>query len=417
MKTVLSIKGDKFLINDKLTYSEIKNSNSSAHGLLMNARFVQGIFNDTLDPSRFNRFGMKWDADQNVEELILALPEWYRYGLRGITVGFQGGGPCFTIPNSEINTNPFSEDGLEIDPKALERMEKIIKAADEIGMVVIVSGFYSGQIRYLRDDEAVINVVKNIAKWLKNLKYRNIIFEIANEKDVEDYKVYPIIFTDDGMCQLIKIAQDILMGDVPVGCSTLGCNYSEKVAKASDVNIIHGNNMTRQRFYNKIMEAKKVGIPVLCNEDSQALGQLGVTFKTNISWGYYNNLSKQEPPVRWGIQKGEDLFFATRMAMGLGIEVPPIKEEDQFYLQGLEENMTYNGKRWIRLASLYPETIDYVSFYENDKLVYIAYDDPFLVYFEKTWQQAGVENKIGSCWKAVVHLTTGKEYTYEGYIR
>ena len=39
--------------------------------------------------------------------------------------------------------------------------------------------------------------------------------------------------------------------------------------------------------------------------------------------------------------------------------------EDQFYLQGLEKDMAYEGKRFIRLASLYPEQIDYVEFYRD----------------------------------------------------
>ena len=43
-KTNISIENESFLINGKLTYSEINTSNPQAHGLLMNARFIQGIF-------------------------------------------------------------------------------------------------------------------------------------------------------------------------------------------------------------------------------------------------------------------------------------------------------------------------------------------------------------------------------------
>ena len=55
--TSLSIQGESFLINGQLTYAEIAGSNPGAHGLLMNARFIQGIFDDKADPGRFNRFG------------------------------------------------------------------------------------------------------------------------------------------------------------------------------------------------------------------------------------------------------------------------------------------------------------------------------------------------------------------------
>ena len=43
-QTNISIENESFLINGKLTYSEINTSKPQAHGLLMNARFIQGIF-------------------------------------------------------------------------------------------------------------------------------------------------------------------------------------------------------------------------------------------------------------------------------------------------------------------------------------------------------------------------------------
>ncbi len=71
-KTKLTIEGSKFLINGKLTYSEIESSNHEAHGLLMNARFIQGIFDDKEDSERFNRFGRIFNPDQNTDYLIAA---------------------------------------------------------------------------------------------------------------------------------------------------------------------------------------------------------------------------------------------------------------------------------------------------------------------------------------------------------
>ncbi len=98
--TQIGIEGENFTINGKLTYSEIAGSKPDAHGLLMNARFIQGIFDDREAPERFARFGWsEWDPERHTNELVAALPEWHRYGLRAITVGFQGGMPVFTINN------------------------------------------------------------------------------------------------------------------------------------------------------------------------------------------------------------------------------------------------------------------------------------------------------------------------------
>lgn len=159
-KTTVSIENESFRINGKLTYSEVAGSTSDVHGLLMNARFIQGIFHDKEAPERFARFGHdKWDPVANTQALIDALPEWYGYGLRAFTTGFQGGGPCFTVNNGTIDNNPFGEDGTSLDSSYAKRMDTLIKGADALGMAVIVSYFYGAQTSRLRDGRAVRNAV------------------------------------------------------------------------------------------------------------------------------------------------------------------------------------------------------------------------------------------------------------------
>ncbi len=403
MKTRLTIKHTHFYINDTIIYGDIPGCPEEKKGLLMNARFIQGIFDEKNDVNRFNRFGRKFDPAVNVDQMIDALPEWHEFGLRAITVGFQGGGPCYTVDSTTMNNNPFSEDGTKIEEAYLERMYKVIRAADEIGMIVIVSLFYCTQSQYLKDDAAVIEATKTASNWLKNIKATNVIIEIANEHDVESYKVHPILYNDRGIVELIQIAQRE-SGGIPVGCSGTGAYFSESIGKASDVILIHGNNQTRQQFYNHIMQAKaiKPAKPIVCNEDSQALSQMEVALKNGVSWGYYNNMTKQEPPVNWKITKGEDFYFAVRMAEALGIKKNELPLEDQFYLQGFEPEMQYDGKRWIRLACLYPERINYVNFYRNGKLEATAYDDPFTINFLFNWLQ-----------KPVINIHQDEEWTAE----
>ena len=148
-QTHLSIDGESLLINGKPTYAEIPNSNPNAHGLLMNARFIQGIFDDASGRERYHRFNREFDPDQHTNDLIAALPDWYAHGLRAFTVGFQGGGPCFTVDNATIDNNPFGSDGTALDPAYAQRMDRLIRAADELGMVVIVSYFYGAQAQRL----------------------------------------------------------------------------------------------------------------------------------------------------------------------------------------------------------------------------------------------------------------------------
>ncbi len=419
MKSVLTIEGRKFLINGKLVYSEIPKCPEEYKGLLMNARFIQGVFDDSMDASRFNRFGRQFEPDKNTDDLIASLQEWYDTGLRAVTIGFQGGGSCFTIDSYTINNNPFSPDGSMMDAAYLKRMKKIIGAADDIGMVVIVSIFYGPQSRFLKDDNAVIEATKTASNWLRDNKFTNVILEVANEHDIEAYKIHPILYNDAGIVRLIEIAQRE-SGGLPVGCSSTGAYFSESITNASDVVIIHGNNMSRQEFYNQIRKVEKTqpDKPILCNEDSQALSGMQVALDNKVSWGYYNNMTKQEPPTLWGITTGEDNFFAIRLAESLGIKENKLELEEQFYLQGLEENMTFEDKRWVRLATLCPEKIMRVAFYRNDDFVDMAYTDPFTINYAFNWfQMYTLGIKKNEKWKAVITLTSGEVIVKETIVK
>ena len=405
-RTKMTIKEERFLINGALTYSEIPNC--PYQGLLMNARFIQGIFDDRTGHERYQRFGRTFDPEKNTDDLIASLPQWYEMGMRAFTVGLQGGGPCFTIPLDTIENNPYGEDGTSVDPAYLKRLLRILKAADEQGMIVIVSLFYGMQSRLLRDDDAVEEAVKTICRWLKAQDNEHIIIEIANEHDVAAYR-HPVLSQENGILRLMEIAKRE-SGGLAVACSGTGGYFSKRIAQASDVILIHGNNQSRNQLYNLIKKAKAIRPirPIVVNEDSQALSQMKVTFQNGVSWGYYNNMTKQEPPTDWGITPGEDTFFALRMREYLTGEKSGLAQEDQFYLQGLEKDMEYDGKRFIRLASLYPEQIDYVEFFRDGVLVERAYDDPFCVNFIENWWQGSVEGvKSQERWTARVYLSSG----------
>jgi hypothetical protein len=410
MKTEISFHGENILINGQRVYSELDGSNREAHGLLFNARFIQGIFDDKAEPDRFARFGFDtWDPDAQTDRLIEALPEWYSYGLRAFTVGLQGGGPCFTIPNATIENNPFGIDGLSFDAAYARRLDRLIRAADDIGMICIVSFFYADQAARLDGDAAIRNAVTTASRFLRDGGYTNIIIEVANEQDLKPFKTHhPIIADPAGMASLIELARN-KSGNMPVGCSGGGGSAYKEIAESSDIILIHGNGQSRQNYYNLIERARSYapGKPIVCNEDSQAIGQLVVASKTHTSWGYYNNVSKQEPPTRWNVLPGEDTFFALRIADIIGIKKDIPDFYDQFHLHGFEEHMTYAGERWIRLASLYPENVNFVEYFRDGSLFYTSYDEPFSVHFNSNWRQGGVRIESGEQWSARAHLRNG----------
>ena len=415
MKTILTLSGENFLINGTPVYADIPGSNPKMHGLLMNARFIQGIFDDQQDPSRFNRFGMTFDPEKNTDDLIAALPEWYQYGLRAFTVGLQGGGPCFTIPNTEIINRPFSPDGSIIDERYLRRLERLLKAADEIGMVVIVSALYCGQIRFLDGAQAVLNAVRNTGRWLKEGGWKNVIFEPANEYDIEPYKSHPIVHEHQAMVGLLEMARK--ESGLPVGCSGGGGTLNAEVARASDVIIFHGNGQSRSAMMNLINKARRwaPGKPILCNEDSQAISNMQVCMDHHVSWGYYNGLSKQELATDWRVRPGEDQFYALRMAQNIGIPRGAPRQEDQYMLLGISANECWDGKCWPRVASLYPESINYVDFFVDGEYLYRSYDDPFTLYYLTNWLQEPLKRTDGVV-RAEIILRSGEKLIREGRI-
>lgn len=409
MYTRFEIDGTKIRINGALTYSEYPDCPEERLGMLMNCRFIQGVFDAPSDRDRFQRFGRVFDPDMQTDNLIAQLQNWYDKGIRAITVGFQGGGACYTINAWTFRNSPYSEDGRVIDPAYLARMKRLIEAADRIGMLVIVSFFYVAQVRFLKDDLAVINAVKTASNWLRDEGFTNVIIEVANEHDVAEYKIHPILFDPKGIVELIDIARRE-SGGLPVGCSSTDAYFPYDIANASDIILIHGNNMTRQEFHQYILKAKAIRPkrPIVCNEDSQALGDLQVALDNGISWGYYNNMTKQEPPTDWRITPGEDLFFTARVAEAFGIEKNAIPEEAQFRIMGLDADDVWEGKRWIRLAAMYPEKIRKVDFYRDGAYFDSAYDDPFSLQFRVNWLQGPIEGILdGERWTSRIFLSDG----------
>lgn len=393
-KTNYQIQGRDFLINGKKTYSEIPQNDPACHGLLFNARFIQGLFQDVnkANAEHYNRFGKVFDPEINTDELIAALPQWYNIGLRAFTIGLMGGGPCMSYKDwGTLKFGSFSPDGRSFDPAVRTRLEKVLKAADELGMLVIVSFLYHGQFRYFNNDEAIENACHTAVKMLCELDYDNVIIEVANEYDVIE-KVVPtsVIGTPEKMAELVQKCQQWCGGRFAVGAST--CFVEERqeiVMKASDICLFHGNDKRRQELHNKytLVRGWCPDRPIVVNEDSQIFTQMDVAMEDHFSWGYYNNWTKQEPPCDWGITDSEDVHFAARVAQTVGL--PFRAEEPAPKLLGFEPcSGLKNGERFIRVTSARPDKICKVVFYEDGRKLDAAFAEPFFLYPLSTWHQA-----------------------------
>ena len=410
MKTKIEISQNQFLINGRPSYSELPNPNPAALGLLWNQRVINGVFDDRVDKTRFNQFKMGvFDAEKNTDNLIASLPEWHKYGLRAFTVGFQGGGTRHCAEITEVDNNPFGRDGKTLDPAYAARMHRIITAADELGMVVIVCFLYWAQILRMDGEEAAVSAVKTGCEFLRGGGYTNVMLDVVNEYGIGLYNRWPLLHKPENMARLIANARE-WSGGMPSASSNGGGRADKEVIAASDIALIHGNNLYRGQLYDFFNKAHKMadGKPVICNEDSPCYSYVDVGLETYVSWGYYNNYTKQIPPADYGVTPGEDLFFARRMARATGIPIEELPLREQFYLAGLEPWTAVHGRRFLRLAAEFPENIRYVDFYLNGEKIYRAYDEPFFLHREMTWLATPREvSPDDREWKAVVTMCDG----------
>ena len=188
-KTIVSIVGEDFHINGQPTFAGRSWRGHRIEGLLPNARMVQAVFDD-LNPETAKRWAYadtgRWDAERNVREFIAALPEWRRHGLLAVTVNFQGGSPEGYSKTQPWETGAFTAEGA-LRKEFAGRMARVLDAADELGMVVIVGYFYFGQDQRLRDETAVLRATDEATRWLLDGGWRNVLVEVNNECNVKAY--------------------------------------------------------------------------------------------------------------------------------------------------------------------------------------------------------------------------------------
>jgi hypothetical protein len=415
-RTVVGIRGSMFTINGELTYtpaSGFPNANSNLIGTLLNVRAVQAVFDDANYPKQGSRdnpyptFVMgpvswdypdgKWDPERNVREFIEALPEWRKAGLLAFTVNFQGGGPTDgnygpVGDRGDLN-QPQSNSGFDAEgnlkPAYASRMERIISAADRLGMVVIVGFFYFGQdakVTVSPDGKYVREAVSNGMKFLRGLPYRNVLVEINNE--ISPGYRHPQL-RPDGIGELITLARQVGGGEIPISTSWISYvpqpgSSGHQALMMADFIMIHTNGRLPEEVHTSIQQWRRLGgydHPMLINEDGFSTFNLHAAVQEHVGWGYYDQGWSnyrdgfQSPPTNWRINTPLKWLFFEQVARLSGSPVPPMPEYSSaetpvFKMIGLAPNQVVRGPIWVEAIvedrhSRWP--IQRVEFFIDDK--------------------------------------------------
>lgn len=339
----MNIAGEDFHINGRPTYVGRSWKGHRIEGLLLNSRMVQAVFDD-LNPETAKRWAYAdtghWDAERNVREFIAAIPEWKRHGLLAFTVNFQGGSPEGYSRSQPWETGAFTADG-SLRPEFAQRMRRVLDAADEQGMVVILGYFYFGQDQRLRDEAAVLRATDEATRWLLDGGWRNVLVEVNNECNVAAYdheilkpaRVHELIARVRGA---ERDGRRLLAGTSYGG----GAVPKENVVRGSDFLLLHGNGVTNSaRISEMVRQTRAVPgykpMPIVFNEDDhekfdEPANNFSAAIAEHVSWGWFDfrrngegmDEGYQSPPVNWRIGSGRKRAFFNFLAEIAGAAKP-----------------------------------------------------------------------------------------------
>jgi hypothetical protein len=339
-RTAVSIDGERFLINGRPTYAGRTWRGRKIEGLLMNARLVQGIFDDA-NPETVARWAYpdtgRWDAERNVREFLAAMPEWRRHGLLSFTLCLQGGSPEGYSRAQPWSVGAFAPDGALV-PAYMERLRRILDFADELGMAPIVSYFYFAQDQRLTDERAVLRATDEATKWLLAGGWRNVLVEVNNECNGSyDHE----ILRPGRVHELIERVQKTTRDGRRLLASTSyagGFIPDASVVRASDFILLHGNGVSDPAAIARMVRqvravAGAAPKPILFNEDDhfdfdKPANNFVAATEAYASWGFFDYRQKgegrdegyQSVPVNWSLSSARKLGFFRLLAEITGAE-------------------------------------------------------------------------------------------------
>jgi CubicO group peptidase (beta-lactamase class C family)/murein DD-endopeptidase MepM/ murein hydrolase activator NlpD len=297
-RTRVSIRDGRWFLNDEVTYR-----GTQAEGLLMNVRMVNAVFEDANRPA--------FDPEANTAEFLAQIPDYVAQGVRAFTLCLQGGMPGY---EGAVNS-AFQPDGSLRD-SYLRRVRRVIEACDRHGAAVILGCFYQRQDQILKDEAAVRAGVVNVARWIEESGFTNVVLEIANEFDHNGFD-HRVLKTPAGMAELIGLAKQTVP-HLRVSASGLGHGrLPDEVARASDFLLIHFNGTRVEDIPARIAALKKFAKPIVCNEDEK-IGRAGaraceLSVANGASWGFMHVEVNQHHPFTFrGAADDPEVYAAMR---------------------------------------------------------------------------------------------------------
>jgi len=324
---VVSIDKDHFLLDGKLTYSDIPTSPEKVRGLLLGACTTQALFDDENPATRTEwQYPDKtsYDANRQTDELIAALESYREVGVVAIRVNLQGDTPMLGefLTRQQWITSAFAEDG-SLKPAYTARLERLLKAADECRIVVIVGLFYQGQDQRLKDEAAARNAIAQAGKWLAASGHRNVMIEIAGDSGLGfDHA----LLRPARVHEAVRLARQASGGAIPVSCGFAPGSVPPRAAvDACDYVTLNGSGLSDAIIKRLVEAVRSAGKPIVFNVGSASGGNLQAAVDAGASWlffeqgrsGYQDGF--QTPPTDWEIDTDSKYDYFEKLAEIVGL--------------------------------------------------------------------------------------------------
>ena len=339
MTTRISIEGERFLVNGVPTHAGRSFRGRSIEGRLFISRMANAIVNDR-NPGTIGVWDYAdgpWSAERNTREFIAALPLYKRSGLDAVAINLQGGSPQGYSWHQPWRLSGFAPDGRPY-PDMLDRLTRVLAAADRLGMVVNVGLFYGFAAQSLVDEAAVVRAATAACDWLAASGYSNVLLEIGNEIDVP--AVTHLIIRPERCGELIALAKARAPAIAVSTSYKGGVVPPDHLMAASDYILLHGNRVdhpdgVRAQVAGTRASAAYRGQPIFYNEDDhydfdQPDNNFVAAVEGGAGWGFFDYRRIREPfadgfqslPVDWGITSDRKRGFFRLLAEMTGAEPP-----------------------------------------------------------------------------------------------
>jgi hypothetical protein len=335
----IGIAGERFQRDGVPTHAGRSFRGRSIEGLLFISRMANAVVDDRNPATRgaWDYADGPWDAERSTREFIAALPAYRRAGLDAVAVNMQGGSPQGYSWHQPWRLSGFAPDGTPY-PDMLDRLARVLGAAEALGMAVNVGLFYGAAARSLDGEAAVLRAATMACDWLAGSGFANVLLEIGNEIDIPAFS--HDIIKPPRCGELIALAKARAPA-IPVSTSFKGGVVPpEHLMAASDYILLHGNRVDHPDGIRAMVAGTRAsaayrGQPILFNEDDHFDFELPdnnflAAVESGAGRGFFDFRRIREGfaegyqslPVDWGITSERKRGFFRLLAEITGGEAP-----------------------------------------------------------------------------------------------